>query len=86
MFIKINNYVHIQLHYNYDILFTIILNKKLNQQYINFFKILKKNKTFDLQIRFVFLLTNLFDFIRNSIKVNNFFVEFFFSLFTFESI
>ena len=44
MFMKIDDYVHIRLHHEYDISFTVTLNKKLNQQYVSFFKILKKMK------------------------------------------
>ena len=44
MFMKINDYVHIRLHHDYDISFIVILNKKLNQQYVDLFKILKKMK------------------------------------------
>ena len=51
MFIKIDNYVYIRLYHDYNILFTIILNKKLNQQYVDFFKILKKVKRLTYRLK-----------------------------------
>ena len=67
MFMKIDDYAHIRLHHDYDISFTTILNKKLSQQYVSFFKILKKIKrlTYRLnllshwRIHFVLSITQL---------------------------
>ena len=42
VYIREKNYVLIKLHYNYDILFTIIFERKYNQQYVDFFRILKR--------------------------------------------
>ena len=41
-FMKSENFVFIRLHREYDILFTIVLEFKFNQQYAEFFKILEK--------------------------------------------
>ena len=67
MFMKIDDYAYIRLHHDYDISFTTILNKKLNQQYVNFFKILKKikrltyrlNLLFHWRIHFILSITQL---------------------------
>lgn len=42
LFMKSNDYVMIRLHYDYDISSIIILRKKLNQQYVESFKILER--------------------------------------------
>ena len=42
MFMKIDDYAHIRLHHGYDIPSTATLDKKLSQQYVSPFKILKK--------------------------------------------
>ena len=44
LFMKIDDYVCIRLYHDYNISIIAILNKKLNQQYADFFKILKKMK------------------------------------------
>ena len=42
LFMKFENFVFIRLHREYDISFIAMLDSKLNQQYIESFKILKK--------------------------------------------
>ena len=50
--LQINDWVLLKLHKKYDISFIAILDKKLFQQYVDFFRILKKveNLTYRLQI------------------------------------
>ena len=42
VYMRKKNYVLIKLHYNYDIFFTTVLERKYNQQYVDFFRILKR--------------------------------------------
>ena len=42
MHIRKNDYVFIKLHKKYDISFIVVLNFKYNQQYVDFFRILKR--------------------------------------------
>ena len=50
--LQVNDWILLKLHKRYDISFIAILNKKLFQQYVDFFRILKKieNLTYRLQI------------------------------------
>ena len=52
LFMKIDDYALIKLHHDYNISTTEVLDKKLSQQYIDFFKILEKidNLTYRLKL------------------------------------
>ena len=52
LFMKSDDYALIRLHREYDILFTTILNSKLNQQYARSFKILKKIDRLTYRLKF----------------------------------
>ena len=39
---KLNNYVYIRFHKSYNISIIVVFDFKYNQQYVDFFKILKK--------------------------------------------
>ena len=44
IYIRKKNYALIKLHYNYNIFFIVVLKLKYNQQYVEFFRILKRIK------------------------------------------
>ena len=44
MYIQEKDYALIRLYYNYDIFFIVVLKFKYNQQYANFFRVLKRVK------------------------------------------
>ena len=51
-FMKFENFVFIWLHREYDISFTAMFNSKLNQQYVDSFKILKKIERLAYRLKF----------------------------------
>ena len=42
IYMRKKNYALIKLYYNYDIFFTTIFERKYNQQYVDFFRVLKR--------------------------------------------
>ena len=51
MFLKINDSTFLRFHKNYNILINLEIIKKLSQQYINSFKILKKINKFIYRLK-----------------------------------
>ena len=53
LFMKIDDYALIRLHHEYNILTIDVLNKKLNQQYVDSFKIFEKIDNFAYRLKFL---------------------------------
>ena len=51
LFMKIDDYALIRLHHDYNISTTEVLDKKLSQQYVDFFKIIEKIDNFAYKLK-----------------------------------
>ena len=52
IYMREENYVLIKLHHDYDILFIVVFESKFNQQFVEFFRVLKRIERFVYRLNF----------------------------------
>ena len=52
IYMREKNYVLIKLHHEYDIFFIVVFESKFNQQFVEFFRVLKRVERFVYKLNF----------------------------------